>query len=863
MLRPAFVVVAVMAGATAAEASTARPMGLYPVQSPTASLPMVESKVEVIVRGPIVETVVTQRFVNRGDRATEATYIFPLPHDAAVSAMSIRQGTKTIRAAIEPRASAQKRYEDAVRAGVAAAVLDQERPDVFTQTVAVIPAKGTVEVTLRYDTLARYADGTWSLVLPMVVAPRYVPGAVSGRPTTGTGRTPDTDRAPDASRVTPPASPGGGGATTVAIEFVEAVRDVTSPTHELTVSGAQVSGSPRRAAPPQGGAEVNTRATFTDPATDHDAVIRWKSAAGAAGWVEQGPDGGFAAVVVEAPAAQGRKKPVRLTLVLDRAATMRGDAFAVSAPVVRALVGAMTSADRVAVTGSEQIAWTAPADALRAIESAPRRTQPFDLTRVLEAAKPDGAPMVLVTDGLVADDRAALAAAQKLRVPIHVIGVGPAPARGLLVQLAAVTGGTIRFALPADELGALAKAALADVATPPAPLAVNWGALAASDVVPAVLPRLGAGQSMLVLARVKNAQTANARARGDLFAIETLAPPRIVDGAVVARGPLARRWGRTKLDDLLVGRPDARAVTSHALAFGLVSPYTSLVAIGSDIVEQGGVKHTVAVPVAVPAGMHWEAVREETTPVTGGEPEVFSKQQATQQSTTLPTSPISPKPADEDAKPLEERNLERDTDLAVRNQNAKKPVPAQPTPPAAPEAVTADAPPAPVTRDVATAGADGDAEEGEAMVMATEALSRSHSLGTHYRFSLGLGGGVAAQAETSAPIVALAGRFDVRARKNMVGIDGSLWLVDGLHGQGRILLEYTRIGVARWFELGVGLGVHGGGTGVGPAGALVLRGHLPVQPALSGYLRYDGALLLRNSTREGQNTFTLGVEWGF
>ena len=156
----------------------ARPMGMYPVRT-GPPLAMLDSRIEVTVRGPIVEAVVVQQFRNTGDRATEATYIFPLPADAAVSAMAMQIGAVAIRAAIERRDDAQRRYEAAVAAGAAAALLDQERPDVFTQTVSAIPPRGVVEVTLRYDTVARYQSGTWELVVPMVVAPRYVPGTAS------------------------------------------------------------------------------------------------------------------------------------------------------------------------------------------------------------------------------------------------------------------------------------------------------------------------------------------------------------------------------------------------------------------------------------------------------------------------------------------------------------------------------------------------------------------------------------------------------------------------------------------------------------------------------------------------------------
>src|SRR5262249_14363647 len=162
------------------------------------------------------------------------------------------------------------------------------------------------------------------------------------------------------------------------------------------------------------------------------------------------------------------------------------------------------------------------------------------------------------------DDAAAITAAKRLGVAVHVIGVGPAPARGALTQLAAATSGTVRFAVAGDDLNAIARAAVADTVTQPAPLAVTWGTLAAADGVRAALPRLGAGQAMLVVAKVKRAQTANGRASGELFAIEALGAPRVVEGATSAMGPLARRWARERLEELLAGKPNPAVTTAHA-----------------------------------------------------------------------------------------------------------------------------------------------------------------------------------------------------------------------------------------------------------------------------------------------------------
>lgn len=825
----------------------ARPMGLYPPNHAPA-LAMLDSRIEITVRGPIVEAVVVQRFRNTGDRATEATYIFPLPADAAVSAMAIQIGTRTIRAAIEPREAAQRRYEAAIAAGVGAALLEQERPDVFTQTVSAIPPRGVVEVTLRYDTLARYEAGTWELVLPMVVAPRSVAGTASGRATTGSGRAPDTDRAPDASRVTPAGAPGAGGPTSVAIHFVDPPSDLASPTHEL-------GGTPGDA-------------TLFDPHSDHDAIVRWRAPAPSAGWVERDGDAGFAAVVVEAPPGPPRKAPLRVILAIDRAATTRGDADAVEHPLVRALLGALDAADRVRAIGSDAFAWNAPGDVLRALERVWATPAPvFDLTRVLAGAEAEGAAILLVSDGLVADDHAALAAARRLGVPVHVIGIGPAPARATLQQLAAATGGTVRYAVAGDDLTALARGVLGDVASPPAPLTINWGTLGASDVEPAVLPRLGAGQAMLVLARVKRVQAANARTRGELFAFEPLAPPRAVEGATTARGPLARRWARERLGDLVAARRDRAAVTSHALAYGLVSPYTSLVAIGTDVVVSGGVKHSVAVPVSVPSGMNWQAVKQVMDPDLGADTGAGRRSDARDETAQTAPEPAPPSPVTDRARP--------------RPTTKAPPAPASPPakhrPKADDDGAEDDAEPRKgrtqgddekrARKEVSTVGA-ADAAPREALAAPsaaerteTIALEGSPAHASHrpLRLTASLGGGLALDRRARG-LVALDVGLET-SRPTRVGVEAALWLVGGVDPEGRALLTVARDVLPGRVELGFGAGLHtGDGTGV--ATALRLRVATPLA-LLAGYLRYDAAVLLTRPSSAAEHAITLGLELSY
>jgi len=848
---------------TALAFEQARPMGLY-AGSNGSAFAMVDSRIDLTVRGPIVETVVVQRFRNTSERATEATYIFPLPADSAVSAMAIQIGSRTIHAAIERREAAQRRYEAAVAAGVAAALLDQERPDVFTQTVSAIPANGIVEVTLRYDSLARFQAGTWELVVPMVVGPRYVPGTASGRATTGSGRAPDTDRAPDASRVTPAVSPGAGGSTAVAIHFIDEPSELTSPTHEL-------GGSHRLA-------------TLSDPHSDHDAIVRWRAPVPSAGWVERDGDAGFAAIVVEAPPPAPRTSAVRVILAIDRAATTRGDGAVVERPLVRAVLGALDHADRVRVIGSDAIAWSAPDEAQRAIERAwAVPAVGFDLARVLASARPEGAAIVLVTDGLVADDPAAIAAAARLGVPVHVIGIGPTPARATLRAIAAATGGTLRFAVAGDDVMAMATAAIADVASRPAPLTVNWGMLAASEVEPAVLPRLGAGQAMLVLARVKRAQPANARVRGELFAFEALAPAPAVDGATTPRGPLARRWARERLGDLLAGKQDRNAVTSHALTYGLVSPYTSLVAIGSDVVVQGGVRHSVAIPVSVPAGMQWQAVKHaidlDTVDTSGA---ARSEPQPVSDGRPAPTSPpatASPPPSSKKRPPVADRKTDDGEDGRGDEEaksaheehwpSRKKPAPAEAPPPAALDTsknagkdaddseLEAEAARATRTKIITVTGsliARTSAEDtrGEAIEITSAGSRRA------LRITAALGGGLAFD-HGARGLLALDVRLEAN-RRTRFGADAALWLAGGVAPVGRGLITVAR-GLTRWFELGLGAGIQFG-DGTGLASSLRLRADTPIG-GLAGYLRYDASVLLTRPSLEAEHAVTLGLELSY
>src|SRR5258708_21492471 len=190
------------------------------------------------IRGFLSRIGGTQEFENPFPEKIEAVYTFPLPQNAAVDDMTMTVGDRTVRGKILRRDEAQAVYDAAKSNGQTASLLDQERPNIFTQSVANILPGETVKITISYVETLKYEDGSYEFVFPMVVGPRYVPGAPTGAQASGFA--PDTTQVPDASRVTPqPVSKGMRARQHVSIEIsLDAgvpIDALNSKTHDVSV----------------------------------------------------------------------------------------------------------------------------------------------------------------------------------------------------------------------------------------------------------------------------------------------------------------------------------------------------------------------------------------------------------------------------------------------------------------------------------------------------------------------------------------------------------------------------------------------------------------------------------------------------
>ncbi|MAZ86985.1 MAG: marine proteobacterial sortase target protein [Cellvibrionaceae bacterium] len=135
------------------------------------------SEVSFNVSGMVLHTRFSQTFRNSSeDQWVDGIYVFPLPEKAAVSRMEMHIGERVIVGEIKEKAAAKKQYEKAKAAGKRVALIEQERPNLFTQNLANIGPNEEVTIILEYHDTIQYDAGRFSFRFPMTMTPRFMPG---------------------------------------------------------------------------------------------------------------------------------------------------------------------------------------------------------------------------------------------------------------------------------------------------------------------------------------------------------------------------------------------------------------------------------------------------------------------------------------------------------------------------------------------------------------------------------------------------------------------------------------------------------------------------------------------------------------
>ncbi|CAN5400592.1 hypothetical protein BH11CYA1_BH11CYA1_04430 [soil metagenome] len=254
------------------------------------ALPLAAVDISANIVDRIASVTVVQKFVNQLSEPIEAVYIFPLAGSSSVSKFQMQVGERTIDGIVKERAEARQEYQAAIEEGKRAAILEQERDDVFTAQVGNIMPGEEITVTIVYsERLTYFASGHTEIRLPLVVAPRYVAGAALDRENVGDGVELDTDMVSDASRISPPRlapgfDPKVALSLTVEIELGDdaQLEDLLCSQHATKQSFAKTVGSGKSKSggksSSSGGHVIKVALAKEDEHLDRDFVLSWKLA---------------------------------------------------------------------------------------------------------------------------------------------------------------------------------------------------------------------------------------------------------------------------------------------------------------------------------------------------------------------------------------------------------------------------------------------------------------------------------------------------------------------------------------------------------------------------------------------------------
>jgi Ca-activated chloride channel family protein len=599
-----------------ADERTLSPYFFIPGGEPgTDRLPLLATDVRVEIAGVVARVRVRQSYKNDGTRPLHARYVFPASTRAAVHGLRLTAGDHVVAARIRERQQAKREYQAAKRAGKNAALLEQQRPNVFTMDVANVMPGQRLDVELDYSELLVPEAGVYEFVFPTVVGPRY--STVTKR------RASEADhwlRTPYLRQDQPPPHAFSLAATVAA---GVPIQDLASPSHELRSEWSDSS-------------RVSIALTPGERSgADRDFVLRYRLAGEAlqAGLLlYAGAGENFFLMMVQPPGrvALADVPPREVVFVLDVSGSMHGFPLETAKRLLRDLVGSLRPSDSFNVltfSGGSQL-WSprslpatrenldAALDMLDQVRAGGGTELHAALGRALALPRDGEArsrSLLLVTDGYIAAEREVfdLVRGNLDRANVFTFGIGAGVNRFLIEGVARAGMGEPFIVTSPAEAPAVAERFRDYVRHPLLTGArLAFEGFDAYDVLPAHLPDVLADRPVLVQGKWRG------EPRGRLVLSGTAGSgrfERVLDVASLRPEPANRAlrelWARTRLGDLSdwagAEETDERRheIVELGLAYDLLTRHTSFVAVHEVVRNPSGSGDEVAQVLPLPAGV--------------------------------------------------------------------------------------------------------------------------------------------------------------------------------------------------------------------------------------------------------------------
>lgn len=593
--------------------------------------------VELTVSGPTVRARVTQIFRNPTQNWVEAVYVYPLPSGGAVDTLKMVIGDRVVVGDIRERQQAKAIYEQAKQNGQKAALTEQERPNIFTNSVANIGPGETVLVQIEYQEPVQQSGNEFSLRVPMVVAPRYNPApvvqSVDFKPDSGGWGAVKSDPVPDRDRISPVAldpatnAPVNPTAITVHLQAGFPLGEVKSHFHPIKTEKADASTS------------IIRLAEGAVPA-DRDFELTWKPAAEKAPSVglfrEHVGNADYLLAFVTPPSveqAQQKPLPREVIFVIDNSGSMGGVSIIQAKASLIYALGRLQPGDRFNVirfddTMDVLFPTPVPADAvhLGQATSFVGRLQAnggTEMVPAMRAALSDRSndtdyvrQVVFLTDGAIGNEQQLFETISALRgrSRIFMVGIGSAPNTYLMTRAAELGRGTFTHIGSVEQVEERMRGLFSKLENPAVTNLTAKFSEATADITPAAIPDVYRDEPLVLAAKLdKLAGSVEIKGRiGDRPWVVTLPLANAAEG----KG-LSKLWARRKIADAEVTRTtqqtspeDAdKTILALALEHQLVTRLTSLVAVDKTPSRPEGEPLKLSeLPINLPAGWDFAKV---------------------------------------------------------------------------------------------------------------------------------------------------------------------------------------------------------------------------------------------------------------
>jgi Ca-activated chloride channel family protein len=561
---------------------------------------LLNTAVNMNVSGLVARVSVRQEFRNTSQDWVEGVYVFPLPDQAAVDRMRLHIGERFIEGEIQEKEQAKKTYEKAKQAGQKASLVEQQRANLFTTSVANIAPGELVVIEVEYLEDIRYEEGQFSIRFPMTLTPRYI----SGSPLPdriGSGWAPDTDRVPDASTITPP-------------------QVTKSKAHNLSLTATVNAGIPleiiaSRYHPVSVGEEKGLYTVSLRGGTvamDHDFELMWRpvpsAAARAMSFVETIDGKPYYLLMVmppdqdEVPAAT---MPRETIFIIDTSGSMHGVSIQQAKRAVQLALKGLKATDRFNIIEFNSVTRALFTNNMAVTEQSMSEAEQFvqklqanggtemrpALSLALGSAASEGhlRQVIFITDGSVGyeDELFSMIEDRLGAARLFTVGIWSAPNSWFMRKAAEAGRGSYTFISALHEVREKKDGLFRKLEQPQVTdIELEWPSAVVVDSFPSTVPDLYLGEPLTV-----KAELSGDLRQGDFVRVSG----NSIGGGWTADLPvsiaedspgIAALWARARIGELMnverrSSEPDEvrSAIVETALTHHLVSKYTSLVAV--------------------------------------------------------------------------------------------------------------------------------------------------------------------------------------------------------------------------------------------------------------------------------------------